>query len=324
MIDPRFLSLPLKHSLSPEAIPLQVTCAMAHAAPDPPIMSASPDPAALDALHALARRALCGRHDRLTVLGLSGAQGSGKSTLAAALRQRLDAEGVPTAILSLDDLYLTRADRLRLGAEVHPLLATRGVPGTHDVALGLATIAALERGEPALLPRFDKARDDRRAPTEADRAPARTRLLVFEGWCIGARPQTEAALAEPMNALEAEEDRAGVWRHTVNAALAGPYAALWARIDALAMLRAPDFATIVGWRQQQERALRKDVGDCPGLAGPGVMTDSAVTRFVAHYERITRHLLADLPGRADCIIDLAPDRHVTRIAMAPDSGPPVE
>jgi len=281
-------------------------------------MPTDPDPAALDALILLAHRALLQhetRGDTLVVLGLSGAQGSGKSTLAAALERRLCAEGVATATLSLDDLYLPRAERLRLGAEVHPLLATRGVPGTHDVALGLATIAALERGEPVLLPRFDKARDDRRASTEADRAPPHTRLLLFEGWCIGARPQPEDALAQPVNALEAEEDRDGRWRRYANAALAGAYRALWARIDVLAMLRAPDFATIVGWRQQQERALRHAAGD-----GVGVMSDAAVIRFVAHYERITRHLLADLPGRADCVIELAPDRHVTHIVMAPDAG----
>ncbi|PTT43253.1 kinase, partial [Stenotrophomonas sp. HMWF022] len=77
------------------------------------------------------------------ILGLCGAQGSGKSTIAARLAKQVER----SAILSLDDLYLTRAERQKLARAVHPLFATRGVPGTHDVALGVETIAAVARGE---------------------------------------------------------------------------------------------------------------------------------------------------------------------------------
>jgi D-glycerate 3-kinase len=220
--------------------------------------------------------------------------------------------------LSLDDLYHTRAERQRLARAVHPLLITRGVPGTHDVALGLDTIATLARGQAARLPRFDKARDDRRPGAQWDRAPAGTRLLLFEGWCLGARSQDEAALVPPINALEAQEDGDGRWRRHVNAALAGDHAALWARIDALAMLRAPDFATVAAWRGEQEAALRQREG-----SGAGVMDAPALIRFVAHYERITRHLLADLPDRADCVLTLDAQRRVTATLMRESGGPRV-
>jgi len=273
-------------------------------------MPTPPDPTALAALIALAEHTMARRRG-MVVLGLSGAQGSGKSTLVAALHAHFVARGIATATLSLDDLYRTRTERARLAAEVHPLLITRGVPGTHDVALGLATIAALARGEAAMLPRFDKARDDRRASDEADRAPAGTRLLLFEGWCLGARPQPAAELTRPINALEADEDPDACWRSHVNAALGDDYAALWSRIDVLAMLRAPDFATVTLWRQQQEQALRAAAGDAPG-----VMSDAAVIRFVAHYERITRHLLVDLPARADMVIELDQYRHATRVVVS--------
>eukprot|EP01037_Dinobryon_pediforme_P003668 gene3665-3717_t len=273
------------------------------------------DPAALVALDSLATNHLAQR-EGLVVLGLSGAQGSGKSTLAAELHRRFAARGIATATLSLDDLYHTLAKRQRLARTVHPLLITRGVPGTHDVALGLATIAALARGEAVPLPRFDKARDDRRPAAAWDRAPPHTRLLLFEGWCLGARPQDEAALAVPINALEADEDRDGRWRHHVNAALAGDHAALWARIDALAMLRAPDFATVAAWRGEQEAALRRREGN-----GAGIMDGPALVRFVAHFERITRHLLADLPDRADCVLTLDARRRVTATLMR-NSGQP--
>ena len=77
------------------------------------------------------------------VLGICGAQGSGKSTLAEALAERLERDGLACAVLSLDDLYLTRAERERLARGVHPLLATRGPPGTHDTSLGIAVLDAL-------------------------------------------------------------------------------------------------------------------------------------------------------------------------------------
>lgn len=278
-------------------------------------MAITPDNPALTALIALTERTLA-RCSGMAVVGISGAQGSGKSTLTAALHAHFAAHGIATATLSLDDLYLTHAQRARLAAKVHPLLSTRGVPGTHDVALGMATIAALARGEPTLLPRFDKACDDRSPPSETDRSPAATRLLLFEGWCLGARAQTADELVQPVNALEAAEDRDAHWRGYVNAALAGDYAALWRRIDAMAFLRAPDFATVSGWRREQEQALRQRSGQ-----GPGVMDDAALDRFVAHYERITRHLLADLAARSDLVIELDPDRVPKRIAgLSPDQA----
>lgn len=237
--------------------------------------------------------------DRLLVVGICGAQGSGKSTLAAALAGRLIAHGLPTAVLSLDDLYKTRAERQAMARTDHPLFATRGVPGTHDIALGLATIAALERGEPALLPRFDKGCDDRAPPDRWDRAPAGTRVLLFEGWCVGARPQTEAELASPVNALERDEDPDGLWRRTSNTCLAGPYRTLFDRIDRLILLAAPGFDVVLRWRIEQEQPLRR--------AGLG-MDDATIARFIRHYERLTRHILTEMPERADLTLQLDAQR----------------
>lgn len=260
---------------------------------------------ALDALSEIVRGAMARDAGRLCVLGLCGAQGSGKSTLATGLQARMEAEGVPTALLSIDDLYRTRAQRNALAAAIHPLLQTRGVPGTHDVGLGLAVVAALERGDAAPLPRFDKGRDDRVDQADWPRAAADTRLLVLEGWCVGAVPQMDAALAMPINALEREEDGDGRWRRFVNAALAGDYQALFARIDLLALLAAPGFDVVLRWRTQQEQALRAATG-----LGMG---DADIARFIAHYERLTRHILAEMPGRADMVLALDAQRRVMTV-----------
>lgn len=247
------------------------------------------------------------------VLGIAGAQGSGKSTLAAALARRLEGQGLRAAVLSLDDLYLDRAARAALAARVHPLLATRGVPGTHDVAAGLALIDALGRGEPVLLPRFDKARDEPFADHRGQPLAAAD-VLVLEGWCLGARPQAEANLAEPVNALEREHDPDGTWRRWINARLAD-YQPLFARIDLLVLLAAPGFDAVAGWRIEQEHALR---GTCLERGEPvdGVMSDAQVRSFVAHYQRLTEHLLREGPGYADLTIRLDAARRVVGVESA--------
>jgi D-glycerate 3-kinase len=251
-----------------------------------------------DILFAVVEPRLAGPRERPLMMGLCGAQGSGKSTVAAALAGRLP----DTVVLSLDDFYLTREQRSRLAAEVHPLFATRGVPGTHDLALALETFAALDRGDPVALPKFDKAMDDRIDPALWPTAPSRCRLIIFEGWCVGATPQPEAALANPVNRLERDRDPMGIWRRHANEALAA-YQPLFARMDTLALLRAPDWETVLGWRIEQEHALRRSRVD-----GAGIMDDGAVAEFVSHYERLTRHILNEMPGRADLLLQLAHDR----------------
>jgi len=241
------------------------------------------------------------------IVGINGSQGSGKSTLCRFLEVLLrEDHGLNAATLSLDDLYLTRRERAHLAATVHPLLATRGVPGTHDVALGEALLAAVREGRNGLrLPRFDKARDDRAPEADWPAIAAPIDVLLLEGWCIAATPQSPAALAEPVNRLEAGEDPDRTWRSHVNAALEGPYRALFAEIDYLVMLEAPGFEAVLGWRQEQEHKLRARTG--------GGMSDQAVERFVMHYERVTRHMLAELPERADVVVSLGADHAITGV-----------
>jgi D-glycerate 3-kinase len=256
------------------------------------------DPRLTDALLA---RIAAAPPQGLLVVGICGAQGSGKSTLVAHLAERLEVAGRRVATLSLDDLYLTKAERSHLAQRVHPLFATRGVPGTHDVALGLETIAKLERGEAAALPRFDKARDDRMPDSDWPRSPQDTQILLLEGWCLGAVPQVD--LSVPINALEAEEDPDAIWRGHANAALAGGYQELFARIDLLVLLAAPGWEVVAQWREQQEAELRAQ-------GGPAVMGPAEVARFIQHYERLTRWILEEMPDRADLTVRLGPNREV--------------
>jgi D-glycerate 3-kinase len=237
----------------------------------------------------------------LLVIGLCGTQASGKSTLVASVATLLRAAGLQVAQLSLDDLYLGHAERQQLARTVHPLLATRGVPGTHDIALGLKVFDALAAGHEVEVPAFDKAQDDRKPAGSGPRAAAGTQVLLFEGWCVGARPQGEAALDQPVNALERDEDPQGRWRRFANEHLAGEYQQLFARLDELVLLKAPSFESVLAWRQLQEHKLRERL-QASGQPLARVMSDAQVARFIAHYERLTRHILAEMPARADVVI----------------------
>ncbi len=245
--------------------------------------------------------------DHLVLVGLCGAQGSGKSTAAAALVELLAQQDLDAAALSIDDFYLPRAARLQLAREVHPLLATRGVPGTHDVELAQATIEQLALPGDVRVPRFDKARDDRVPHRDWPLRTGPLRVVILEGWCVGARPQTAAQLAIPINALERDEDGEGTWRRYVNAALAGPYRPLFDRLSPLVMLQAPSFEVVHGWRAQQEHKLREQLAGARGDTSR-LMDDAAIARFIAHYERVTRHLLEEMPARADHLIRLSATR----------------
>lgn len=246
------------------------------------------------------------------VIGLCGAQGSGKSTAAGQVGAALAADGIRAVVLSLDDFYLTAAERRVIGEDVHPLLRTRGVPGTHDVVLATAVLDQLRSGESVRLPSFDKAQDDR-APSDRWRtAPPGVQIILFEGWCIGARAQSEAALAMPVNALEAEQDRSGSWRRFVNDQLAGPYQSLFARLDRLILLRAPGFEVVRAWRTEQEEDLRR-AAENGTRAG---MSNAEIATFIQHYERLTRHILEEMPARADLTIGLDEHRCVIDVTRA--------
>lgn len=243
---------------------------------------------------------------RVPVIGISGAQGSGKSTLAKRLAAHLSVDGQCVAVLSLDDLYLGHAARQALARQVHPLLATRGVPGTHDVKLGidlLDTLTHLADDERCALPGFDKLRDDRLPADDSHSVHGPVDVVLFEGWCLGITAQDAAALEAPVNALEAGEDTDGRWRHWVNDQLRDAYRPLFERIDGLVFLQVPDMDCVHRWRMQQEQENRQQ-SVALGQASAQAMDAAALTRFIQHYERLTRHALATLPAYADLCIRL--------------------
>jgi D-glycerate 3-kinase len=250
-----------------------------------------------------------GKQGRPWLIGLSGLQGSGKSTLAAQLVAAARRERIDALAMSIDDFYLGHGARLRLARDVHPLLATRGVPGTHDVRLLVDTLDALQRARadrPASVPRFDKGRDTRLPPSRWRRIARRPDLVILEGWCVGVPRQASTVLQRPHNRLERVEDADARWRTWVNTQLSLCYVPLWQQLDRLILLQAPSFAVVMRWRDEQERALR-------ARHAPRAMSPAALRRFLMYYERLSRHALRTLPATADLRIVLDTSRRVQRL-----------
>ncbi len=235
------------------------------------------------------------------IVGINGAQGSGKSTVCAFLEVLLAARQLRAVTLSIDDLYLTKAERMAVAREVHPLFSIRGVPGTHAPGLGMAIIEHVRAGRSFEMPRFDKGTDDRSSHPERIEGPVD--VLLLEGWCVACRPQADEELLDPINALERDEDPEGIWRAVVNLWLRGDYRVLFDQLDMLVMLKVEDFDSV-----RRNRALQEDKLRARNPKAPGLMSKAELDRFLDLYERLTLHMLEDLPRRADFVFDIGPDQ----------------
>ncbi len=259
-------------------------------------------PGFADWQHASALVAAVAQVSDARIVAVSGSQGSGKSSLAQCLQDTLCNAGKRAAAVSLDDFYLTRQERQQLAQHVHPLLQTRGVPGTHDWQWLQEVVEAVHKGPARLtLPQFDKGIDDRAGScqVEAD-------LLILEGWCLGIHAQSAAALEHPCNTLERSEDKDGVWRRWVNEQIHAHYENLWTSVDLWVHLRVPGFAQVQAWRAQQELQLPVDQR----------MSESQISRFIAHYERLTQALWQQTPATPGFVLQLDENHQVTEVTTA--------
>lgn len=262
------------------------------------------------------------------LVAVNGAQGTGKSTLALFLQAFLQAQGKRTVVLSIDDLYYPYAARQQLAAKIHPLLQTRGVPGTHELVLGQAVIERLlnsKAGDKVAMPTFDKAQDDRKLASQWTSVEGPIDVILLEGWCVGATPLPEESLETPINQLEADEDAQCIWRSYMNNQLTHHYQTFFKQFDLLIMLKAPSFACVHEWRALQEEKLARkmqlihrntQITHNGALSAPmkGLMDTNALNRFMMHYERLTIHMLNTMPAHANVLIELAQDHSIQHVS----------
>jgi D-glycerate 3-kinase len=242
-------------------------------------------------------------------VGINGSQGSGKSTLSAFIKDYLsESYGMNVVVMSLDDFYFSQIERQIVAADVHPLFATRGVPGTHNMRQAKTAMHDLKHHQPTVIPRFNKATDNPHPISFWTKVPSSVDIVIFEGWCWGVEPQTSKQLKQPINSLEAIEDKNANWRHHVNLQLSLHYRPLYNLMDKWVMLKAPSFEDVYAWRLEQEQKLNAATTH---VDKSGIMGEQQIQRFIQHYQRLTEHALKTLPNTCDHVYELNSARDIT-------------
>lgn len=246
---------------------------------------------------------------RNLIQGILGGQGVGKSTLAKILSLLLTHLGYQVATISIDDLYLTYAERQKLKA-IEPDLIWRGPPGTHDVNLGIEVLdQCLETGrtEPIWLPRFDKSAYAGQGDRTSPQAINSVDIVLFEGWFIGVQPVAESSFQsapEPISNPTAIEF-AIKCNHKLK-----DYLSLWSRLDSLLVIYPEDYRLSKQWRLEAEQKMI--------ATGKTGMSDREIEQFVdyfwcaLHPELFITPLLIN-PQLVDLVIEINSDRQISKI-----------
>jgi D-glycerate 3-kinase len=247
------------------------------------------------------------------VIGLAGGQGSGKTTISSILSIILKKYfKLNVFIVSIDDFYKTRKDRKMLSKKKHPLLMTRGVPGTHDVNLMLSFFKKikLKKFKSLEAPKFNKAIDDRYKKSLWYKIKTKPDVVIFEGWCVGARAQSSSQLKKPINSLEKVYDQGAKWRAHVNNQLKTKYKTLFNQLDGLLYLKAKNFNLLREWRLKQERKLWIQTKNKKNLK---IMSSGDVINFMQTYQRITQQMFKDALKISSIILNLNSSHQIEKI-----------
>ena len=235
------------------------------------------------------------------IIGLSGGQGAGKSTITGILKLILKKKyGLNICVFSIDDFYKTKNERLRMSKKKHPLFITRGVPGTHDIALLNQTIRKLKQKKfrTVLIPKFDKSKDDRYRKNKWQKIKTKPDIIIFEGWCVGTTHQNNNELKRPINLIEKKYDENLKWRKTVNNLIKKRYKNIFNKIDKLVFLKVPHFNYIIKWRWLQEQKMKLTT------KSKKTMSKTEVKEFIMFYERLTKHMIKNYSKISDLTIFL--------------------
>jgi len=238
------------------------------------------------------------------VIGFSGGQGTGKTTITSLIKLILQKYfKLKVFRISIDDFYKTREERKNLSRNIHPLLMTRGVPGTHDIKIMMNFFKKIKSKKFKFIkiPKFDKSIDDRSKKSKWFKIHSKPDVVIFEGWCVGAKPQNANKLKRPVNNLEKFQDKNLIWRKFVNNNLKTYYKKLFQNINYFFYLRASSFQQLRSWRIKQEKKLFFKSKDKKGLK---IMSKDDIINFMQTYQRITQHMFKETPKNSSIIFNL--------------------
>ncbi|MDC3087973.1 uridine kinase [Candidatus Pelagibacter sp.] len=235
-------------------------------------------------------------------VGLAGGQGTGKTTISSLIRIILTKYFKLNVFrISIDDFYKTRKERINLSKRVHPMLLTRGVPGTHDINMMLNFFkkSKVKKFKRFKLPTFNKAIDDRYDKNKWYNLKMKPDVIIFEGWCVGAKSEKSISLKKTINSMEKLKDKKQVWRKYVNDQLKSKYKKLYSQLNCLIYLKAKNFSLLQKWRLKQERKLW-----VKSKVKSKIMSRGDVLNFMQTYQRITQNMFKKMPKYASIILNL--------------------
>ena len=247
------------------------------------------------------------------IIGLAGGQGTGKTTISSIINLILVKYfKLKVFKISIDDFYKTRKERYKLSKRVHPLLMTRGVPGTHDIDLILRFFKIIKKRnfKSLSLPKFDKSIDDRFKKKQWYKIKSKPDVIIFEGWCVGAKSQKNIELKKPINSLEKMEDKSMKWRKYVNFQLAGKYKTFHNMLDCLLYLKAKNFSLLRRWRLKQEKKLFLKSKNKKNLK---IMNKNEVLNFMMTYQRITEQMFKTAKKFSSIVMTLNSQHQIINI-----------
>ena len=237
-------------------------------------------------------------------VGLAGGQGTGKTTTSSLIKIILSKYfKLDVFRISIDDFYKTRKERISLSKRIHPMLLTRGVPGTHDINMMLNFFkkSKSKKFKRLKLPIFNKAIDDRFSKKHWYDLKKKPDVIIFEGWCVGAKSEKNNTLKKTINSMEKTKDQKQIWRKYVNDQLKSKYKKLYSQLNCLIYLKAKDFSLLQKWRLKQERKLwvksKKNLNT-------KIMSKDNVLTFMQTYQRVTQNMFKYTPKYASVIINL--------------------
>ena len=237
---------------------------------------------------------------------IAGSQGAGKSTLAILFKLALEKiYKKKVMLLSIDDYYLSKKKRIKLSKKIHPLLITRGVPGTHDiVALKNDIINFQQKKFPITTPTFNKLKDN---VSIKKKNIKNAEILLLEGWCCGAPSINKGYLFENINSLESKLDKNKKWRQFYNSQLKREYKKVFSLFDQQIYIQPPSFNYIIKWRYAQEKnnALKSRKKD--------FMSKNDLQAFIQHYEKLTKWMMKTMPAKADILIKIDGNQKIKRV-----------
>ena len=237
-------------------------------------------------------------------VGLAGGQGTGKTTISSLIKIILTKYfDLKVFRISIDDFYKTRKERINLSKRVHPMLLTRGVPGTHDINMMLSFFKKVKsrKFKKLKLPTFNKATDDRFNKKRWYDLKDKPDVIIFEGWCVGAKSEKNNTLKKTINSMEKAKDQKQIWRKYVNHQLKSKYKNLYSQLNCLIYLKAKNFSLLQKWRLKQERKLLLSSKRKLNLK---IMSKGDVLNFMQTYQRITQNMFKNMPKYASIILNL--------------------